>query len=301
MAPQDKKRQIIEAAIRCFARKGVHATSIQEIVDELGMAKGSIYFYFKSKDDLLISIFEYYGEFLFANMEGLPEEWGLPPREKLALQLERQFRFFREHLDFMRMLLKEPLTGLHPDIQKMLHRFRARATIWNVSQLLAIYGTDVERHLGDASVLLSGITSHYFETILIDESKLDEGRLSRFLVNRLDDLIQGIQRSGDSPILPNPNLAELRRVAGFAAEEADEANAWLEEMSAAAASASEADGWDENTRGDIMSALSLLKDEAAKPFPNRLVVRAMVSLLKQDGLTAWHARLDQLEQRLGRE
>ena len=50
---KDKKQVIINAAIKCFAQKGFHATSIQEIVDTAGIAKGSVYSYFKSKEDLL--------------------------------------------------------------------------------------------------------------------------------------------------------------------------------------------------------------------------------------------------------
>ncbi|MCY9501341.1 TetR/AcrR family transcriptional regulator [Paenibacillus larvae] len=41
-----------------------HATSIQEIVDTAGIAKGSLYFYFKSKEDLLLSLLKYYYDLL---------------------------------------------------------------------------------------------------------------------------------------------------------------------------------------------------------------------------------------------
>ncbi|RED64652.1 TetR/AcrR family transcriptional regulator [Cohnella lupini] len=293
---QDKKKQILEAAIRCFARKGFNATSIQEIVDELGMAKGSIYFYFKSKDDLLVSVIEYYGEMLFDRMEGLPEEGLLPPREKLGLQFERQFRFVREHLDFMRMLIKEPLTGLHPHIQGMMLRIRARGQLWNATHLSAIYGRAIEHRIGDASAMLSGIVAQYFEAILFEEKPFDDLRLSRFLVNRLDDLVSGMERDGEAPILPNPDIEQLRVMAGLSSliDNEEEVSLLEEIRELVMASASDRD---ERTQNDLLGALATLKEEAVKPaIKNRLLIRGMIALLKQQENADWREPLLRLEQ-----
>jgi len=295
---QVKKKQILEAAIRCFARKGFNATSIQEIVDELGMAKGSIYFYFKSKDAILISIFEYYGEMMFDHMDGLPEEAGFLPREKLALQIERQFSYIRQHLDFMRMLIKEPLTGLHPQIQEMMIRVRARFRLWNVSHLLAIYGSSIEACLGDASALLSGIIGQYFEAVMFDEGKFDDQRLSRFLVRRLDDMVTGMQQAAEGPIMPQIDLVTLRSLAGFAAEEGAEEAAMIQNIIDEVITTGVGPSWDERTYSDLLAALALIKEEIAKPVhKNYLLVRGMVSLLKEYGPDRWHESLELLEQR----
>jgi len=289
-----KKQQILEGAIHCFAKKGFHATSIQEIVDELGMAKGSIYFYFKSKDDLLISVFEYYVEMLYERMEGMPEEWGLQPREKLSIQLERQFQFFREHLDFMRMLMKEPLHGLHPHIQQLMQRLHARNKLWNISHLTAIYGKSVERYFGDASTLLSGIVGHYFESLLIGETDIDERRLSRYLVRRLDDLMRGIEKEGETPILPNPDMSKLRAIAGIDHTAHGEEVESLHAMVTCLTDSEHT--WDEQTTSDLLAALSILLEEAVNPLQrNHLLVRGMLSLLKQHGLHEWQPQLEKLE------
>jgi TetR/AcrR family fatty acid metabolism transcriptional regulator len=47
----DKRRQILDAAIRVFARQGFYATRVSDIADEAGVAYGLVYHYFKSKDD----------------------------------------------------------------------------------------------------------------------------------------------------------------------------------------------------------------------------------------------------------
>jgi TetR/AcrR family fatty acid metabolism transcriptional regulator len=53
-----KHAQIIEAAIEVFAEKGFHAARVSDVARRAGVADGTIYLYFKSKDDLLLSIFE---------------------------------------------------------------------------------------------------------------------------------------------------------------------------------------------------------------------------------------------------
>ena len=54
----DKRERILRAAIRVFARKGFYATRVSEIAKAAGVADGTIYLYFKNKDDVLVSIFE---------------------------------------------------------------------------------------------------------------------------------------------------------------------------------------------------------------------------------------------------
>src|SRR4051812_47259058 len=54
----DKRERILDAAELIFARHGFYAARVSEIAKEAGVADGTIYLYFKSKDDLLISWFE---------------------------------------------------------------------------------------------------------------------------------------------------------------------------------------------------------------------------------------------------
>ena len=54
----DKRDRILRAAIKVFAKKGFYATRVSEIAKAAGVADGTIYLYFKNKDDVLITIFE---------------------------------------------------------------------------------------------------------------------------------------------------------------------------------------------------------------------------------------------------
>ena len=53
----DKRRMILDAAVRVFARQGFHACRVADIADEAGVAYGLVYHYFTSKDDVLDTLF----------------------------------------------------------------------------------------------------------------------------------------------------------------------------------------------------------------------------------------------------
>ena len=55
---RDKRERILAAAERIFARHGFFAAKVSDVAKEAGVADGTIYLYFKNKDDLLISLFE---------------------------------------------------------------------------------------------------------------------------------------------------------------------------------------------------------------------------------------------------
>jgi len=55
---RDKRRQILDAAVLVFAQQGFHKSRVSDVARAAGVADGTIYLYFKSKDAILISIFE---------------------------------------------------------------------------------------------------------------------------------------------------------------------------------------------------------------------------------------------------
>ena len=57
MREPDKHQQIIEAAVRVFARNGYYNSRVSDIAKEAGIASGTIYLYFKTKDEILVTLF----------------------------------------------------------------------------------------------------------------------------------------------------------------------------------------------------------------------------------------------------
>ncbi len=62
----DKYRRILEAAVKVFAKNGFHESTISQIAREAGVADGTIYLYFKNKDDILVQFFNFKTRQVFA-------------------------------------------------------------------------------------------------------------------------------------------------------------------------------------------------------------------------------------------
>ena len=67
-AAPGKRERILDAAVKVFAAEGFYNAKVAQIAQEAGVADGTIYLYFKSKDDLLISLFEDRMEGINANL-----------------------------------------------------------------------------------------------------------------------------------------------------------------------------------------------------------------------------------------
>ena len=80
--PVDKRRQILDAAIRVFARQGFHATRVSDIADEAGVAYGLVYHYFRSKEEVLDTLFTERWDLLLEVIRDTDAQ-DLAPREKL--------------------------------------------------------------------------------------------------------------------------------------------------------------------------------------------------------------------------
>jgi AcrR family transcriptional regulator len=82
---KERTQQILDAATSVFSRLGFHKASMDDIVEESGLSKGALYWYFKSKDDIIIAILDAIFARELAGVRALPDAPGTA-RERL-LQL----------------------------------------------------------------------------------------------------------------------------------------------------------------------------------------------------------------------
>lgn len=84
MKDEKKHQRILKAAVKVFAEKGFYSSRVSEIAKEANVADGTIYLYFKNKDDILISLFEEEFGQIVENMRKELEK-GKDPLQKIRL------------------------------------------------------------------------------------------------------------------------------------------------------------------------------------------------------------------------
>jgi len=104
--PLDKRRTILDAAIRVLARQGFHSTRVSDIADEAGVAYGLVYHYFKSKDELLNELFSERWSLLLAAIDEA-DRTQPTPRDKLAAVATFIIDSYRYDPDLMKVIIVE--------------------------------------------------------------------------------------------------------------------------------------------------------------------------------------------------
>jgi TetR/AcrR family transcriptional regulator, fatty acid metabolism regulator protein len=117
----DRRRELVDAAVRVFARDGFHASRVGDIAEEAGVAHGLLYHYFRSKDEVLETIFRETWSGLVAETKRI-EASGVPLREQLR-------RFARIYLgswlmtpELIRVLVRE--VARSPDVGHRVDEIR---------------------------------------------------------------------------------------------------------------------------------------------------------------------------------
>src|SRR5215468_9212277 len=102
----DKRRQILDAAIRVFAHQGFHSTRVSDIADEAGVAYGLVYHYFKSKEEVLNELFTERWSLLLAAIEEA-DAADRPPRAKLESVAAFIIESYRHDPELMKVIIVE--------------------------------------------------------------------------------------------------------------------------------------------------------------------------------------------------
>ena len=97
----ERRAQIIEAALSCFAARGYHATTMDHIVSACGLSKGSLYWHFQGKEDVFLALFDHLAEEIFGRFDAAAETGD---SDVLPL-LQREFELFLERFGSERKLL----------------------------------------------------------------------------------------------------------------------------------------------------------------------------------------------------
>jgi AcrR family transcriptional regulator len=120
-AAADKRRLILDAAVRVFARKGYHTSRVGDIAEEARIAHGLLYHYFGSKEEVLQTVFrENWSELLaaFARIEESDE----PPVAQLSAIAKVLLRAWRDRPDTVRVLVRE--IARSPHLQEQVDEIR---------------------------------------------------------------------------------------------------------------------------------------------------------------------------------
>jgi TetR/AcrR family transcriptional regulator, fatty acid metabolism regulator protein len=180
--PIDKRRQILDAAIRVFARQGFHATRVSDIADEAGVAYGLVYHYFKSKDEVLNELFSERWSLLLTAIEEADRE-AASPRAKLEAVAGFIVDSYRHDPELMTVIIVEVTRAANSfgrtHLAEIRRAYDSIAKIVADGQQAGVFRSDIDPTFASMSFygaieqLLSG---WIFEVIPASDSDFDQAK-----------------------------------------------------------------------------------------------------------------------------
>jgi AcrR family transcriptional regulator len=160
-ARRKRDDEVVSAAAKVFYERGYSAATVQDIADELGILKGSLYHYIKTKEDLLFRVFEQ----VHKEVEGILEEVlavvGLDPLERISLYVRRIVVHNLNDLERISIYYHE-LDRLGEDRKKAVIAWRRRHDRFMRDLIRAAQ----EQGLADASVDAGMLANCVFATVI---------------------------------------------------------------------------------------------------------------------------------------
>lgn len=125
----ERRNEILHTAERLFHVKGYEKCTVNDILREIGIAKGTFYHYFKSKEEVLDAVVSRYKEIVVGRAEKILEEDGISPEEKLM----HAFIALRSNDKVDRAMLNE----LHKTENALLHQKTLNQIVTAMAPVLA--------------------------------------------------------------------------------------------------------------------------------------------------------------------
>ena len=190
----DKRRVILDAAVRVFARQGFHTCRVSDIADEAGVAYGLVYHYFSSKDEVLDTIFLDRWDVMLAAIAEVDSRT-IPPREKLYAIAAFIIDSYRRDPDLMKVIIVEVTraanTFARTHLERIREAFAGNAEIVRVAQAQSAFRTEITPEF--AALAFYGAIEQVLTGWIFNSEPVGEAELERAKTLVVETICGGLE------------------------------------------------------------------------------------------------------------
>ncbi|WP_158598263.1 TetR/AcrR family transcriptional regulator [Falsibacillus albus] len=284
------KEQILRSANYLFAKRGFPSTSIQDIADDCGIAKGSVYKHFPSKEELFNEVFERSQNRFFEEVEEVVGIQDLPAKERFTRQIIFRFQFFLENkyifIDYQEIPIEQ-----NPKFVPLRMKTRARFMNWHRECLMNVYGDAIENHLSDLVILYKAMLREYLFWILDENQPLSIEDTAEFIVDKVDLLAQHFIEKETQPLIKNESLEHFYQW-GMSLQNKDKEEVMKSLLKHISLMITELPTGNME-RSELNEITSLISAELGRTKPNIALLKSLLSYLAKE--RALRSTIKQLE------
>ncbi|WP_226035567.1 TetR/AcrR family transcriptional regulator [Aquibacillus saliphilus] len=270
---KDKQVDIMKTAMKLYSQKGYFSTSMQEIAEDCGISKGSLYKYFESKEDLLVKVFEYNHDKMVQQAKFINSDQSLSPRENLKKLIVIEFEGILINKDYFNLISKS--LPKNKQFKPLMKRIRAEMHTWHKDILLDVYGEKIEANVWDIVIALQGIIKEFIQIRILDDKKVKPELIADFIVFSIDAIVD--QQSKPEPVLSADMMTDyqLKRDQDPLSVE-DQLTEWLKQIS----DNIKEKEIDQTVKKSLYAAVDLLKEEVLEEEPRLFLIESLLAYLK---------------------
>jgi TetR/AcrR family transcriptional regulator, fatty acid metabolism regulator protein len=194
-AAADKRRIILDAAMRVFARQGFHTCRVSDIADEAGVAYGLVYHYFSSKDEILDTLFLERWDLMLAAIAEADRNHG-SPREKLAAIAGFIVDSYRYEPELMKVIVVEVTRAANTfgrtHLTKIREAYEQIAGIVARAQVEGVFRTEITPEFG--ALAFYGSIEQVLTRWIFDRDAVDDGELEGAKTMIVETICRGLER-----------------------------------------------------------------------------------------------------------
>ncbi|MGO9957524.1 MAG: TetR/AcrR family transcriptional regulator [Solirubrobacteraceae bacterium] len=196
----DKRRLILDAAVRVFARQGFHQCRVSDIADEAGVAYGLVYHYFSSKEQILDTLFLERWDVMVAAIADADASCD-PPRDKLQAIASFIVDSYRHDPELMKVIIVEVTRAANTfgltHLAKIRDAYAGIAAIVAHAQAAGRFRSEVTPEF--AAQAFYGLVEQVLTGWIFDSVPVRQEELERAKTMIVDTICQGLERRDGAP------------------------------------------------------------------------------------------------------
>ncbi|WP_102794328.1 TetR/AcrR family transcriptional regulator [Bowmanella denitrificans] len=197
----DKRTLILQTADKLFVEQGIKNTTIAQIAELAGIAKGSVYSYFKSKLDIVKALFVQSFERSQQAAEALLADQRLHGPALLEAHVMSQLHQVEEERAFQQMWMSDDSLVMDDDLLQLIQTCRAEFCQVQLAILQRALGDDASPWRYDLLTLINGQIQEFSLLITMDNMTFSHVHCAAFISRSACWTLNGVQQSQSEPVL----------------------------------------------------------------------------------------------------
>lgn len=273
------KQEIVRSATKLFSERGFLAASIQDIADDCQIAKGSVYKYFPSKEDLFNEVFDQCQSIFFEQAERLKLVPGRPPKDRFVQQIIFRLQYFMDY-KFVLVDFKELPVQQNDKFVPLRLRARGKFMNWHKECLLQVYGQAIEANIWDLVMILKAMLKEYIYWILKEEKPISVEETAAFIADKIDVLARHLIAANPPVLFRETFIASYIEwgMEGRAAQKDQVVAELLDNLFFTISELPSGNAY----RQELQEIAHLCRAEFVKKEPNRPLLQALLAYLEQE-------------------